>query len=147
MKNIVRETGFSLEHEARYGLTYFSSLGKVGIILISYPPEVRRGKYWRLGVFLLQYFLLARICKYCIIMHKYEFSWVVKIRNTSETVRQQYILSHYTECGPIGLGRYISLGEYCGPHTDSSVFLISSLNCLNKRGYPYVWTDVQYVEI
>ena len=48
---------------------------------------------------------------------------------------------------PLGLGRYISLGEYCDPQTDSSVFLISSLNCLNKRGYPYVWMDVQYVEI
>ena len=25
---------------------------------------------------------------------------------------------------PMGLGQYDSLGEYCGPHTASSVFLI-----------------------
>ena len=29
--------------------------------LLYYPPEVRRGKYWGLGVFLLQYFLLVKI--------------------------------------------------------------------------------------
>ena len=33
-------------------------------------------------------------------------------------------LGHYTDRGPIGLGQYKSLGEYCGPHTASSVFLI-----------------------
>ena len=35
---------------------------------IYYPPEVRRGEYWMLGVFLLQYLLLVSICKYCIII-------------------------------------------------------------------------------
>ena len=35
---------------------------------IYYPPEVRRGKYWGLGVFLLQYFPLVNILKYCIII-------------------------------------------------------------------------------
>ena len=30
---------------------------------IYYSPEVRRGKYWALGVFLLQYFPLVSICK------------------------------------------------------------------------------------
>ena len=51
---------------------------------------------------------------------------VVKTRNTSEAVlRPQYIpLSHHTDCGPMGLGQYNSLGEYCGPHTALSVFLI-----------------------
>ena len=38
------------------------------------------------------------------------YSWVVKIRNTSEAV--------------LGLGQYVSLGEYCDPQTDSSVILI-----------------------
>ena len=28
---------------------------------VYYPPEVRKGKYWELGVFLLQYFPLAKI--------------------------------------------------------------------------------------
>ena len=33
------------------------------------PPEVRRGEYRRLGVFLLQYFALVNIYeKYCIII-------------------------------------------------------------------------------
>ena len=49
------------------------------------------------------------------------YSWVVKIRNTSEAVfRPQYD----TDCGPMGLGQYDSLMEYCGPHTASFVFLI-----------------------
>ena len=30
-----------------------------------------------------------------------------------------------TDCSPTGLGRCNSLGEYCGPYTASSVFLIS----------------------
>ena len=52
-------------------------------------------------------------------MQRYEYSWVVKIRNTSEAVFR----SQYTR-GAMGLGQYNSLGEYCGPHTASSVFLI-----------------------
>ena len=28
---------------------------------VYYPPEVRKGKYWELGVFLLQYFPLAKL--------------------------------------------------------------------------------------
>ena len=31
------------------------------MIKFYYPPEVRRGKYWGLGVFLLQYFPLVKI--------------------------------------------------------------------------------------
>ena len=50
---------------------------------ISYPPEVGRGKYWGLGVFLFQYFPLVNIWT---IFHynciKHEYSWVVKIRDT-----------------------------------------------------------------
>ena len=33
-------------------------------------------------------------------------------------------LGHYTDCGPMGLGQFNSLGEYCGPHTASSVLLM-----------------------
>ena len=36
---------------------------------------------------------------------------------------------HYTDCGPMGLGQYNCLGEYCDPHTASSVFLILLLWC------------------
>ena len=49
--------------------------------------------------------------------------------NKKETPQRQYsghhtILGHYTDRDPIGLGQYDSLGEYCGPHTVSSVVLI-----------------------
>ena len=33
-------------------------------------------------------------------------------------------LGYHTDHSPMGLGQYNSLGEYCGPHTASSVFLI-----------------------
>ena len=46
-----------------------------------------------------------------------EIIWVVKTRNTSETVLRP-------DRGPMGLSQYDGLGEYCGPHTASSVFLI-----------------------
>ena len=42
-------------------------------------------------------------------------------------------LGHHTDRGPLGLGQYKEysqyngLGEYCGPHTASSVFLILEL--------------------
>ena len=36
----------------------------IRVINIYYPPEVRRGEYWGLGVFLFQYFPLVKIiCK------------------------------------------------------------------------------------
>ena len=35
-----------------------------------YPPKVRRGKYWGLVVFLLQYFPPSRYENYCIIMQR-----------------------------------------------------------------------------
>ena len=31
---------------------------------------------------------------------------------------------HHADHGPMGLGQYNSLGEYCDPHTASSVFLV-----------------------
>ena len=33
-------------------------------------------------------------------------------------------LGHHTDRSPVGLGQYDSRGEYCDPHTASSVFLI-----------------------
>ena len=52
-----------------------------------------------------------------------------KIRNTSEAViRPQYPLGHHTDGGPMGLGQCNSLGEYCGPHTASSVFPVSKFD-------------------
>ena len=52
---------------------------------------------------------------------KYWYSWVVKIRNTSEATIHPLAIKL---TGPMGLGKYNSLEEYCGPHTASSVFLI-----------------------
>ena len=49
----------------------------------------------------------------------------MKIRNTSESeavLRPPLALC--TDCGTIGLGQYNGLGEYYGPHTTSSVFVI-----------------------
>ena len=34
------------------------------------------------------------------------------------------LLGHHTDCGPMGIGQYNSLGEYCGLSTDTEVFLI-----------------------
>ena len=43
------------------------------IVMFYYPPEVRRGEYLELGVFLLQYFSLVKMREmlhyYCINMH------------------------------------------------------------------------------
>ena len=39
----------------------FRKKSKAGSIMFYYPPEVRRGEYWRLGVILLQYFPLVKI--------------------------------------------------------------------------------------
>ena len=69
-------------------------------------------------------------CQYiCIIVHENDYSWLVKIRNTSEAVlRPQYNPwpPHYP-CPPV-LGQYDGLGEYIycrpGPHTALSLFLI-----------------------
>ena len=42
---------------------------------------------------------------------------------------QATILGHHTDCGPMGLGQYNCLGEYCDPPTASSVFLIILYMC------------------
>ena len=50
----------------------------------------------------------------------HENSWVVKIWNTSDNTS----LGHHTDHSHMDLGQYNGPGEYCGPHTASSVFLI-----------------------
>ena len=52
------------------------------------------------------------------------YSWVVKIRNTSEYSGHNTPIDHITDRNPMGLGQYDNLEEYCDPHTASSVFLI-----------------------
>ena len=62
-------------------------------------------------------------------------NWVLKMRNTSEAVvysGHNTHLGHYTDHSPMSLGQYDNLGQCCGPHTASSVFLI--LVCTNRRG-------------
>ena len=39
-------------------------------------------------------------------------------------LRHNTLLAHHTDRSPTGLGQYDDLGEYCGPYTSSSVFLI-----------------------
>ena len=60
--------------------------------LCYYQLEVRRGKYLGLEVFLLQYSLSCEEMKtIAITFDEYEYSWVIKIRNTSAAVlRPQY---------------------------------------------------------
>ena len=54
-----------------------------------YPPEVSSMKYCCLGVFRKEYFrLVTKHCKYKK-RNKYWYSWVVKIRNTTEAVLRQ----------------------------------------------------------
>ena len=91
---------------------------------VYYPPEVSSIKYCCLGVFRKEYFrLVTKQCKKEKKTLKYWYSWVVKIRNTSEAVlRPQYSPWPLYCLHPMGLGQYDSLGEYCGPHTASSVF-------------------------
>ena len=53
------------------------------------------------------------------------YSWVVKL----ETSQRQYSghntpLGYHPNCGPKGLGQYVSLGEYCGPLYCLLVFLV-----------------------
>ena len=87
-----------------------------------YPLEVRREEHLGPGVSILQYFPFANIGENnCINMNIY--SWVVKIRLTSEAVlRPNTPLGHHT--GYVHAGCGIALGEYCGPRTGSSVFLV-----------------------
>ena len=59
-------------------------------------------------------------------LHEYTCSWVVKnkkhLRDSTQAIIHPLAI---TDRGPMGLGQYNSLGEYYGPHTASSVFLIS----------------------
>ena len=56
---------------------------------------------------------------------KYWYSWVVKVKDSGHNTP----LGHHTDCSPMGLGQYNSLGKYCDPHTASSVFLILIPTC------------------
>ena len=52
----------SLDNWIRPGkIKYTLTMSYTTIIIVYYPPEVRRGKYWGLGVFLLQCFPLVKI--------------------------------------------------------------------------------------
>ena len=113
------------------GLGQYNSLGEYcgphtasSVFLILLLPIGSEKEVLGLGVFPLQYFpLLKTIALY---LHRYEYNWVVK---TPHCPQRQYSghnthLGHNTDRGPMGLGQYNRLGEYCGPHTASSVFLI-----------------------
>ena len=52
-------------------------------------------------------------------------------------------LANYTDWGPLGLGQYDGLGEYCDPSTASSMFLICNKYLVSIRISMY--TDMSYV--
>ena len=62
-----------------------------------------------------------------LIAYIHDYSWVVKIRNTSKAIysSNNAPLSHHTDHGPTCLGQYNSVyvEEYWGSYTVSSVFL------------------------
>ena len=60
-------------------------------------------------------------------------------------LRRNTPLGHYsyTGCGPVGLGQYDSLGEYCGPHTASSVFFFILVRNTRKL---YVFCSLVYLQ-
>ena len=115
-----------------YNMPHFDKLTKLSLsilqeytfcfcLTILYPPEVSSIKYCCLKVFRKEYFRLVTKSYKWKICTKNWYSWVVKIRNTSEAVLK-YPIGLYTDCGP--MGQYNSMDEYCNPHTASSVFLI-----------------------
>ena len=55
-----------------------------------------------------------------LIVHKNEYSWVVKVRNIPEAT---ILPLATTLTGHMGFGQYNSIGEYCSPHTASSDFV------------------------
>ena len=70
------------------------------------------------------------------------YSWVVKIRNTSG---HNTPLGYYTDRGPMGLGQYNSLGEYCGPYTAFSVFLILTRLSVAYQAYSVSEPHTDYI--
>ena len=65
-------------------------------------------------------------------LHKHEYSWVAKPKKHrgSSQVTILSFASILTSCGPGGLAHHNSLGEYCGPHIDSSMFFFILLSWL-----------------
>ena len=61
----------------------------------------------------------------------------VLIRNTSGAVIRPQYTPWPTDLGPVGLGQYDSLGEYCGLHTASSVFFILRIDNGSQSGAQY----------
>ena len=49
------------ELSSRYILIYVFPHRSIMKVIVYYPPEGRRGKYWGWGVILLQYFLLVKM--------------------------------------------------------------------------------------
>ena len=101
-----------------------------------YPPEVSSMKYCYLGVFRKEYFrLVTKEHKTKKTAVKSRYSQVLKIRNTSEAVlRPQYTPDLNTDHSPMGLDQSNGLGEYCGPHTALSMFLMLLVPPLLTRG-------------
>ena len=60
---------------------------------------------------------------------KYWYSWVGKKhhRGSIQATIQPLTNIIYTDHGPMGLGQYNSLGEYCGLNTASSVSYIINI--------------------
>ena len=101
-------------------------VAEYSLYIFYYPPEVRRGDYWGLGVFLLQYFPLVNVRKCCalIVFTGIHLGSKNKKHLRGSTQAKMHPLALILTLAPTGLGQYNSLGKYCGPHTASSVFLI-----------------------
>ena len=54
---------------------------------------------------------------------------------------------HHTDRSPMSLSQYYSLGEYCGPHTASSVFLILLVSPYEGSYSPAIVEDGKEFEV
>ena len=91
-------------------MPFFHSVSVISLqaqcFFIYYPPEVRRGEYWVVGVFLMPYFPLVKILHYnCINMNIGS-----KMRNTSEAVLRPPCTPwlSYCPCRPWSVFSYIT---------------------------------------
>ena len=60
-------------------------------------------------------------------LHRHKCSWVVKIKKKHLRGSARVTILPVAITLSTGIGQYDGLGEYCGPHTASSVFLILEL--------------------